>query len=559
MKRRLFGRGADNSAAVAPIVALSLFALIGAGGIAFDYSRIATLDTEMQQAADQAALAAATQLDRADGARDRATAAITDDDADKRLASNFTRFANDGDDDGASVEIEDVTFCSDFDDTIEDNATACDEIAAGDEEGDQEARFVMVTTRVRTAEYALTPIVGAFAGDVQATAVAGVESSICNVAPLLVCAPSDDFPTEADIGKGIVMKVAPSGSEKWAPGNFGYLDFGNGNPAVLNALLGNGLNGCQDTDDNETEPGNKNATDAINTRMDVYAGNNKNDASKCVPSTGFACPAQDTRKDMTMDMTYEIRQAKTLPQPADNTIPNCGAAATGNGNPNPSISYSTSFAQASVAKQFGRDTCHYMGTCPTTGGAQNFGNGSWDRDAYIAANHPGQTATTIANAIGNGATAATLTRYQIYQWEIANMNSGTLDPKQAGTTDVTFKDQGANRTWTFVKKCTFSKPKFASAAATTVKDRRVLPIVAANCDNLKGKGAAYEDYTILRVFDVFLTEPSLERSAAETGIAGATQSTNDKEIYGEVIGPAQPVGGTGGFQYYSRSRPYLVR
>ena len=50
----------DNSAAVAPTVALSLFALIGAGGIAFDYARLASLDTELQNAADQAALAAAT-------------------------------------------------------------------------------------------------------------------------------------------------------------------------------------------------------------------------------------------------------------------------------------------------------------------------------------------------------------------------------------------------------------------------------------------------------------------------------------------------------------------
>jgi len=37
--------------------------LIAAGGIAFDYARLAAMDTELQQAADQAALAAVTQLD----------------------------------------------------------------------------------------------------------------------------------------------------------------------------------------------------------------------------------------------------------------------------------------------------------------------------------------------------------------------------------------------------------------------------------------------------------------------------------------------------------------
>ena len=75
MARRLFGREGDRSAAVAPTVALSLFALIGAGGLAFDYSRMASLDTELQNAADQSALAGATQLDGEERAVERATAA----------------------------------------------------------------------------------------------------------------------------------------------------------------------------------------------------------------------------------------------------------------------------------------------------------------------------------------------------------------------------------------------------------------------------------------------------------------------------------------------------
>jgi hypothetical protein len=255
-------------------------------------------------------------------------------------------------------------------------------------------------------------------------------------------------------------------------------------------------------------------------------------------------------------MTYVLKQDNTLPQP---TAPNCGTAATGNGNPNPSVTYATEFAQNGTSRQFGRDTCHYNGTCPTTGGAQNFGDGDWDRAGYIAANHPGETATTIAAAIGGGATAGTLTRYQVYQWEIANMGSGKLDPKQIGSDTVSFKDQGTNRTWTIVKHCAFNQPRFAPAASNTVKDRRVLPVVAANCDNLHGKGSAFEDYIILRVFDIFLTEPSLQRATA--AVPGATISpvTDDKEIYGEIIGPGEPVGGSGGFQYYTRSRPYLVR
>jgi len=60
--------------AIAPLTGLALFGLIAAGGIAFDYARLAGMDTELQQAADQAALAAATQLDRSDESQTRATA-----------------------------------------------------------------------------------------------------------------------------------------------------------------------------------------------------------------------------------------------------------------------------------------------------------------------------------------------------------------------------------------------------------------------------------------------------------------------------------------------------
>src|SRR4028119_1858095 len=88
MRRSCFRFLADSTGAVAPTVALSLFALIGAGGIAFDYARLAAMDTELQNAADQAALAAATQLDGNSGAIGRATSAA------QNLVANRTVFAN---------------------------------------------------------------------------------------------------------------------------------------------------------------------------------------------------------------------------------------------------------------------------------------------------------------------------------------------------------------------------------------------------------------------------------------------------------------------------------
>ena len=235
--------------------------LIAAGGLAFDYTRLVTMDTELQQAADQAALAAATQLDRGNNAIANANAAVSVSGT-NQLALNLTRFSNDAA--GRSVSVT-LQFCEEFDDAEATNADACTPTTNANE-----ARFVIATTSLRTARYAFTPIVGLMSGTSQANAVAGVKSSICNVAPLFVCTGDASFPDDDDIGKGLLLKTGAQNS--WAPGNYGFLDFGPGNPGVIDALLGHGLNGCLPTNETNTQPGNKNATDAINTRFDIYAG-----------------------------------------------------------------------------------------------------------------------------------------------------------------------------------------------------------------------------------------------------------------------------------------------
>src|SRR5213080_3883032 len=90
MARRGRSIWSNEEGAVAPTVALALVGLIAVGGIAFDYAHVATLDTELQQAADQAALAAATQLDGQPNAIARATAAA------QSLITNSALLANDG-------------------------------------------------------------------------------------------------------------------------------------------------------------------------------------------------------------------------------------------------------------------------------------------------------------------------------------------------------------------------------------------------------------------------------------------------------------------------------
>ena len=65
----------DERGAVAATYALSLTALVLIAGVGFDYGRVAAMDSELQNGADQAALAGATQLNGASDACLRAAAA----------------------------------------------------------------------------------------------------------------------------------------------------------------------------------------------------------------------------------------------------------------------------------------------------------------------------------------------------------------------------------------------------------------------------------------------------------------------------------------------------
>src|SRR5262245_49005979 len=63
----------DRRGGVAIYSALMVTAVIGAGAVAVDVGRLVVLQTQMQNAADAAALSAVTQLDGLSGARSRAT------------------------------------------------------------------------------------------------------------------------------------------------------------------------------------------------------------------------------------------------------------------------------------------------------------------------------------------------------------------------------------------------------------------------------------------------------------------------------------------------------
>ena len=385
----------SRDGAVAPTVALSLFGLIAVGGIAFDYARLAGMDTELQTAADQAALAAATQLDGGANARNRATAAAND------LLRNLTLFA---DAQGATagdtrrIAIPTVVFINLITKRPTRRAVA---------PTDANAKVVIVTAGARRASYAFTPIVGALnSGMISAQAVASLSSAICKIPPLMICAPNTNYPSATDLGKGILLK--PGGGGAWVPGDYGFLDFGNGASGVkINLGKNNDAAACSNNDaGTPTEPGNKaSVTKALNSRFDLYPAS----ASNCDPSTGDYCPSENVVKDLAFTETIDVKVKSTDPVPSN---PGCGAAGAKRDKGDNNVDRN-GLVQGTVPKGFPRDTCHINGSCTT-----NFGNGTWDATAYVASNHSGTTVAAIAATMGK--TAATLSRWDVYSWELAD-------------------------------------------------------------------------------------------------------------------------------------------
>ena len=291
----------EESGAVAFVYALALPALIVAGGIAFDYSRLASLDTELQNAADQAALAAVTQLDQTATSCSRAVAAA------RTLIGNQTLFANDGNASSFSVGIADQSVNSGCGNGTSDkikfyslytsatsNAVTTDPLTA---------KFVSVTVNSRQAVYALTPIVAALKSDnIAGTAVAGLGSAICKVPPVMMCNPDEpvgntnlnlDFNVSGRIGHG--MKLIGDGS--YAPGAFGFLEAGFGNGANdLLAAIGhvNPPGECAAIGGVKVKGGmNADVFDGFNTRFDINANGNS-----CPDGDANCKPSINVRKDV---------------------------------------------------------------------------------------------------------------------------------------------------------------------------------------------------------------------------------------------------------------------
>ena len=534
MKRSIRSLPKNTNGAVAATVGLSLFALIAVGGIAFDYSRLASLDSELQDAADQAALAAVSQLDQSSGAIQRATAAA------QSLLTNRTLMANDSNASGTAVTVPTVVFYSTKADAEADTNgfTAVGSFA--------QAHFVRVAVAARQAFYALTPIVGAFnSGNIGAEAVAGLGNAICKVPPVMICNPSEtggntSFDPSAYIGDGLSLISVGNGSGTWVPGNFGYLDSGggsNGAPGLREALgWENPPGDCQGQGGVNTKTGaSVSVTDALDTRFDIY------DSNQACPSGGNCAASINSVKDLVRSANANGNNACKMQSqgwgesaspylPTSATVPlPTGTTPTAMGHP--------------------RDMCHAISANGSCSGVR-IGNGLWDRDAYFRVNYKRANGTrwTSTEWVANTGLTASATRYQVYTWEISHRGQtidgvAVLGPNPAGASGNT--------------KVAYGQPVCSPVQGYgaglvpggTTPDRRRLSAAVINCtaNNVHGNST---NVPVEKWIELFLVEPSLNRNSGRTGTG---------DVYVEVIGETQAGAGATAGQVIRRDVPYLVK
>lgn len=539
MRGKARGLWRNDEGAVAPTVALSLVALLATGGIAFDYARMASLDTELQNAADQAALSAATQLDQTDGSVQRATAAA------QALIQNNTLFANES---GASraVTIPTVEFYATKGDAENDTNGFFDTTRYAD------AHFVRVAVGARQALFALTPIVGALSsGDLHAEAVAGLGSAICKVPPLMMCNPEEtasnkDFGISGYVGRGLALVEggrndttgAYDTSKAWGPGDFGYLQAtGAGSNKLEYALGANNPPGdCFATDGVTTDPGEKiSVVNAINTRFDIYQNGLVNDC------TGTSCsPSVNTVKDVVHT------QITTGTGNGKGSAPNCGFNTGTDAWQLPSVQYLPDSTTRKQPTSLGnptnmglpRDICHAVSPADCSSG--RIGDGNWDRDLYFQVNYPAMgnwktNASLTAWAVANGVSdLSQITRYQVYKWEI---DTGQLAARLA------YSSKGKDY-------YSYPGPQCAPGVTpnATQPDRRLTSMAVVNCQDqgVKGKATAVK---VIKWVEAFFVEPSLKRDR-----------TNQGDVYVEIVrvtDPGQDESTAG--QVVRRDVPYLIK
>lgn len=334
------GKGKRESGAVAVIVALSLAVLLGFVGLVIDLGHLYVNKTELQNATDACALAAANELvcDTSLGACPVAFLQNAE------AAGIFVASRNNKDFQGSSVSIaaSDVKFYT----ALAPNVSYLSQAAGAD----PKSKFAMCTVRVTGIVPWFMGVLGVGQQSVSAQAVATLApgQTACNAAPVGICAkdisaaPNFGFNT---LGEWITSAFNNGGGnqdDSGLDGNFRWIDFtpnAGGTNEIREQLLGNGgVCGIRVGDDVKEQGVKQGSKSAWNTRFGMYS----NGASAPTPSdtppdkTGYAYPSKAPGPDIPVGTSaysdYRSRQGSNIPFKSNEYAPT-GAAGNIPGNP----------------------------------------------------------------------------------------------------------------------------------------------------------------------------------------------------------------------------------
>ena len=221
--------------AIMIMTAIFIIILLGIAALALDLGRLYVLKTEMQNAADAAALAGAAELNGKPGARANARHAA------KNALSHQGRFANEPELLAILDDVQAFAFYSWIGSRV-DGPKPDDCVVAPDGSGkclatgDDDAYYIQVRLdpeQVDDGHYQISlyflPVLGLIVDDVATTAetsavaVAGTGSRplVCNIMPLMICNPAEGGAPLVP-GQMVYLKEQGGGGA-WQPGNFGFL------------------------------------------------------------------------------------------------------------------------------------------------------------------------------------------------------------------------------------------------------------------------------------------------------------------------------------------------
>ncbi len=476
----------DREGAVLVYVSVGMTVLIAMVGFAIDFARVQSLHSELQDAADAAALAAATQLDGNPGAQARATAAASG----TALVSNT--HGTSGSD--PAVSIESINFYPTL-------PASDDDPLGATTDDDRLSEFVEVVTAPVAHTNLFLPLPGITkTRQMTATAVAGQEAQICRVTPLAICNPAErdgntgaPFNVQDWTGTQIMVRMTGANSQ-WAPGNFGLLDTpdeGQSAPALAHMLAAvDGADKCFSTRLN-TRPGQvASIRNALNTRFDMYGGPH------------FQNAANDPDYPPASNVTKGY---------IGNPPGNGGGGNGGGGQSTTTQLCNGNFSAPGAPTALGMPRDSNM-VAPDND--VRFGNSEWDCESYWDVNHP-------SDPYPSGCTsAATVSRYSIY--ELENSASGNIPgPSTTGSAE-----NGA--------------PVCYSGSGTPTPERRLINFAVMNCveHNVRGNETGVPAEAFVRAF---MTEPAGEPTSS---------GNNNFAVYLEVVDVLEPGANNGPLREY---------